>query len=273
MHRLSIVTVNLNNSFGLQETIDSVVGQTFVDYEWIVIDGGSTDGSLQLIEHSSEHFSYWVSEPDNGIYSAMNKGIAVSRGEWILFLNSGDTFCNDSVLENVFAKKHSADILYGDVILMDNNIIKGKEIYPEPLPFSQLYWKSICHNSTFIRRALFKGKKYNENNKIVSDWEFFMEKSLENVPFEHLAMDVCSYDTSGVSSKDRGRVLDERSQVINRLVPDCIKIDMDELYKYKSAFADEQLNTIHLFRNQSRNRHRLVTLFVYFIRLLAKLSK
>ena len=91
---LSIITVNLNNCDGLQKTIDSVVGQTFTDYEWIVIDGGSMDGSRELIEQYADCLAYWCSEPDNGIYNAMNKGISRATGEWLLFLNSGDSLFN-----------------------------------------------------------------------------------------------------------------------------------------------------------------------------------
>ena len=87
--KLSIITVNLNNRDGLQRTIDSVVSQTFTDYEWIVIDGGSTDGSRELIGQHQDRFAYWCSEPDKGIYNAMNKGIAHAKGEWLQFLNSG----------------------------------------------------------------------------------------------------------------------------------------------------------------------------------------
>lgn len=88
--KLSIITVNLNNRDGLKRPIDSVVSQTFTNYEWIVIDGGSTDGSRELIEQYSNHFAYWCNEPDKGIYNAMNKGIAHAKGEWLQFLNSGD---------------------------------------------------------------------------------------------------------------------------------------------------------------------------------------
>lgn len=100
--KLSIITVNLNNRDGLKRTIDSVVSQTFTDYEWIVIDGGSNDGSRELIEHYSDHFAYWCSEPDKGIYNAMNKGIAHAKGEWLQFLNSGDVLYSNNTLASVF---------------------------------------------------------------------------------------------------------------------------------------------------------------------------
>ena len=99
--KLSIITVNLNNRDGLQKTIDSVVSQTFKDYEWIVIDGGSTDGSKELIEQYADHFTDWVSEPDKGIYNAMNKGIGMASGEYIQFLNSGDSLVSGHVVDQM----------------------------------------------------------------------------------------------------------------------------------------------------------------------------
>ena len=100
MPELSIITINLNNCAGLQKTLDSVFAQTFTDYEYLVIDGGSTDGSAELIKKQENKFVYCVSEKDNGIYHAMNKGIRKATGDYLLFLNSGDYLVNDEVLSN-----------------------------------------------------------------------------------------------------------------------------------------------------------------------------
>jgi len=102
MFNLSIITVNLNNEVGLSKTIESVQNQTYRDYEYIIIDGGSIDGSLNILNEYSQIFTHWVSEPDSGIYDAMNKGIKFAKGEWIIFMNSGDFFANKNVLENIF---------------------------------------------------------------------------------------------------------------------------------------------------------------------------
>ena len=108
--KLSIITINYNNLAGLQKTIESVVSQTFRDFEWIVIDGGSVDGSRELIERYANSFSYWVSEPDKGIYNAMNKGIVVAKGDYLLFLNSGDWLCDEMALERSFSHHPTKDI-------------------------------------------------------------------------------------------------------------------------------------------------------------------
>lgn len=111
--KLSIITVNLNNLEGLKKTYDSVVCQTFTDYEWLVIDGGSTDGSREFIEQHQDKFAYWCSEPDKGIYNAMNKGIVRAKGEYLNFMNSGDCFACEETVAEVFGKNRTADILYG----------------------------------------------------------------------------------------------------------------------------------------------------------------
>ena len=117
---LSIITVNLNNLKGLRKTIDSIISQTWRDFEWIIIDGGSTDGSRELIEQYQEHFAYWCSEPDKGVYNAMNKGIAKAKGVYLNFMNSGDVFYSNDTLERVFESSPCADMVYGDCIT-DNN--------------------------------------------------------------------------------------------------------------------------------------------------------
>jgi len=117
MTTLSIISINLNNVAGLQKTIESVWPQTFTDYEYIIIDGGSTDGSIDIIKKYSDKITYWISEKDNGIYHAMNKGIEVAKGDYCLFLNSGDWLVDKKILENVFSNNHSEDILYGDMMV------------------------------------------------------------------------------------------------------------------------------------------------------------
>ena len=111
--KLSIITINLNNAAGLRKTIESVVNQTFTDYEYLIIDGGSTDGSVEVIKEFADKITYWVSEPDKGIYNAMNKGILKARGEYLQFLNSGDWLVDNEVLFRVFSLNHFEDILYG----------------------------------------------------------------------------------------------------------------------------------------------------------------
>lgn len=263
--KLSIITINYNNLQGLKKTFQSVVSQTWQEFEWIVIDGGSTDGSKDFIEEHQDKFSYWVSELDDGIYNAMNKGIVHAHGDWLQFINSGDGFVNDSVLEKVMPLNVNADIVYGDTILVENGKQTSIKRYSSPLHFSQLYWESISHDSTFIRKSLLFDRKYNEDNQIVSDWEFFLEQALKNVEFFHLDFPICFFDLSGISSTEREQVLKERDYVIKKIVPLCIQEDMIDIDHYKIAFADGQLQKIDTFRKRSRFCHLLVTLFIKII--------
>lgn len=269
--KLSIITVNLNNCNGLRRTIDSVVSQTFTDFEWVVIDGGSTDCSRELIEQYKDHFAYWCSEPDNGIYNAMNKGIVHANGEWLLFLNSGDWLAEKNVLSEVFNSPISGDIIYGNIYqICDGKIIPIK--YSPDLSFSTLFFTTIAHQSAFIRKELLFEKKYDEHFRIVSDWKFFIECSLNRCVFTHKDIFVSYYDDNGVSSLNRDLVLNERAEAINQLVPKCIQKDMYDFTEMKRIFADGQLLEINTIRNKNRFLHRLATLNLYILRFFYKLT-
>lgn len=267
---LSIITVNLNNRDGLQRTIDSVISQKFTDYEWIMIDGGSTDGSRELIEQYAKHFSYWCSEPDKGIYNAMNKGIAHAQGEYLQFLNSGDWFAGDEVLSDIFRGQITGDIVYGDYYQTN-----GKEVIPiqyeQDLSFLTIYYKAIPHTSSFIKREIISNRLYNEELDIVSDWEFFLECALKGLQFTHISIYVTYYDSSGISSSNRNKVLKEREDVIERLVPRSIQKDMELLDKLSNSFADGQLAEIDNIRHKNRFFHRVVTFELWVLRLLDKI--
>lgn len=227
--KLSIITVNLNNRDGLQRTIDSVVSQTFIDYEWIVIDGGSTDGSRELIEQYQDHFAYWCSEPDKGIYNAMNKGIAHAKGEWLQFLNSGDWLYEKETIEKIFSYQYNADVLYGNVILQSKNGNLEYRNYPDTLNIHFFYDHSLCHQSTMLKRTLFYEKKYNEKLLIASDWEYNLKLFSENHLFQHIPFFVSVFSIDGISSKLEAENIKERKKVLLEYIPTYYKQDV-ELY-------------------------------------------
>lgn len=203
MMKLSIITVNLNNHDGLQRTINSVVSQTFRDFEWIVVDGGSTDGSKKLIERYSSHIAYWVSEPDAGIYNAMNKGIRVAHGDYLLFLNSGDWLCNSEVLSNVFQKEHTAEIIYGYMVRGSLNGEPCHAAMMKPV----LYWydfigNSLPHQASFIARKAFdKYGLYDESYKIAADTKFFIIAIVWNkASYEFVPMKIAVFEGGGIST-------------------------------------------------------------------------
>ena len=173
--KLSIITINLNNLEGLKKTYESIVCQTFTDYEWLVIDGGSTDGSREFIEQHQEKFAYWCSEPDNGIYNAMNKGIVRAKGEYLNFMNSGDCFACKETLAGVFMTSHSEDILYGYMPVGDiNGSFFPSNAMKDKVCWYDLYSNTFPHQASFIRRTLFDTVGlYDEGLKVVSDSRWF----------------------------------------------------------------------------------------------------
>ena len=221
--RLSIITINLNNINGLRRTIDSVICQTWRDFEWIIIDGGSTDGSKELIEQYKTHFSYWCSEPDKGVFNAMNKGIAKAKGEYLLFLNSGDALYDENALQKVDDVHSSADIITGQAVRMDNN--QPLRQYDMSL-LLLLYIDTLNHQATFINKDLFYDKLYDENLRIVSDWKFWLETIfLKNASVDVIDVVVVKQDITGISVNPQYLALQmsERSMVIEELIPERIR--------------------------------------------------
>lgn len=236
--KLSIITINYNNNRGLQKTIDSVISQTFKDFEWIVIDGGSTDGSRELIEKYQEYFAFWCSEPDKGIYNAMNKGIRKANGEYCLFLNSGD-YLNGDCLRTI------VPLLKGDIIV---GIVKSEECGKlsyrysnENFVFSQLYTSSFPHQASFIKRELLqKYGNYDEDYQIVSDWKFFIQV-LKNkgVSIEFIKNIVSVVEESGISAKNKDLLKKEKDKIFAETFPSYMLQDI----KYSSSLHD-------IFRNK-----------------------
>jgi glycosyltransferase involved in cell wall biosynthesis len=215
MHKLSIITVNFNNKEGLQKTIQSIESQTWQDFEFIVIDGGSTDGSTQLIEEC-QRINYSLSEKDNGVYNAMNKGIRMAKGEFVLFMNSGDCLHSEDTLSKVSTMLDTDyDILYGNNYEINLHSKKLKT-YPDELTFSFFYLHSLCHQATFIRRKLFDALfYYNEEYKIASDWEFFIYAiCYKEVSYKYINEIICDYDMIGISSLNREQSKSERLQTV-----------------------------------------------------------
>lgn len=197
MPKISVITINLNNKEGLERTIHSVVLQTFFDnVEYIVVDGGSTDGSIDVIRENERHLAHWVSEPDNGIYDAMNKGIDMASGDYCLFLNSGDTFFMPTSIQYVYPYL-DADIVYGDLMI---DGYKQKE-YPDRLTLNYFQNDSLPHPSTFIRTSILKAKKYDSSYRIIADWIFFRECLFdEGKTYNHVNILVSNFSLGGISS-------------------------------------------------------------------------
>ncbi|MBO7618498.1 MAG: glycosyltransferase [Bacteroidales bacterium] len=265
---LSIITINFNNCKGLQKTIDSVVPQSFRDFEWIVIDGGSSDGSRELIERSAIFFSYWVSEPDKGIYNAMNKGIKVAKGDYLLFLNSGDWLYDDSSLERCFSHSFTSDIVYGDFYFVKSGGQMVKSCFPNPLTLRYLYCYSLGHNASFIKRELLQKELYDERFKIVSDWAFFLKQAMNICGFEYIDEIVSCFDTNGISSINKELVKKEREAVLNELIPDMLVQDYQTMDDMEAALNKCQVKKVIEYGGKSKLYHKMITGVLMFIGFL-----
>ena len=210
--KLSVITINYNNRDGLFKTIESVVNQSSNDFEYIIIDGGSTDASIDVIKMYSDKINYWVSEPDNGIYNAMNKGIDVAKGEYCIFLNSGDSFCDYQTLSLSLPFLDGTDVVAGYAKLDTGEI--GN--LPKEITFQSLYnHQQPCHQSSFIKTELLKKYRYDEKYKLVSDWKFFIQIFIyDNSSFKPIDVVVSVYDTNGISSTNRTLIDEEHVKVL-----------------------------------------------------------
>lgn len=226
MKKLSIITINFNNRDGLRRTIESVVAQTTRDFEYIVIDGGSTDGSIDVIKEYEEYIDYWVSEPDKGIYNAMNKGVQQAHGEYCQFLNSGDWLFSNIVIEIVlpFLDRHQFNIITGYTnTIADNGLIsRNSNSNPKYLCLHHLLNTSLAHPSSFIDKNLLIENPYDENMKIVSDWKFFVESYLKDIKFACLNFDVAFFDTTGISSQQATFARNEGAMLRDKIAHPCL---------------------------------------------------
>ena len=234
--KLSIISINYNNKAGLEQTIKSVIAQTIVDFEWIVIDGGSTDGSKELLEKYQQHFSYWCSEPDQGIYNAMNKGIKQAIGEFCLFLNSGD--CLDGDCLKVVMPQLNGDVIVGRVKSAEDGALSYK-YEDSTFSLSQLYSYSFPHQASFIKRdLLIKHGFYDESYKILSDWKFFLQLLLkERVQLSFIPDVVSVIDYNGISKTNKELLATETQRLRNEVIPSYLIRDLDNSSSLRDLFG------------------------------------
>lgn len=217
--KLSVITVNYRNLNGLRRTIESVLCQSWTDFDHIVVDGGSEDGTKELLlsyeaKYASRNIKLmWRSEPDNGIYCAMNKAVQMAHGEYCNFLNSGDTYANSEVLKNVFAEYNPHDVLIGYATTVSRIIPP-----PEHVSISFFYKHgSINHQAAFIRRELLEQHPYDKSGIISADYKFFMETLLlQACSYRPLQTMVVKFDNTGLSSQPENlkKIRKEQTQML-----------------------------------------------------------
>lgn len=256
MPDLSIITINYNNLIGLQKTMQSVFTQDFYGYEYIMIDGGSTDGSKEWIKQFDDKLSYSVCEKDNGVYDAMNKGIAKARGTFLMFLNSGDFLVNQNVLTrlNRYIERGASEIYYGDIQITDMTGQVSVLQYPPELTLN--FWKTatINHQASLIKSSLFQEiGKYDTTFSLAADYSFFLKCFYYGKHFEHVREEVVNYQLNGVSTLNNEEYKCEMKQAWNTIIPEYINKLYEENKSYQLMMDQRILRWAKKLNNNYRS--------------------
>jgi len=212
--KISVVTVVLNAAGSIEKCVASVLGQTYDNIEYLVIDGVSTDGTLDILARYRDRIDYLVSEPDRGLYHAMNKGIQAATGDYVYFLNSDDMFCDDEVVADIaaaIARNPSIDLVYGDV-LMGRGTQRERRPQVPMLNRESLCRKGFCHQALFARREiLLKTGGFSEEYRIVADGDWLVRALAAGATSHHLDRDIAIFSTEGVSGTTKWRAEKRRN--------------------------------------------------------------
>lgn len=259
---ITVITIVLNDVEKIEDTIKSVINQSYKLIEYIIIDGGSIDGTISIIERYQDRIALSISESDNGIYNAMNKGIHYSHGDYIIFVNSGDILYSSDIIERVFSIKQEADFIIGDVEFI-SNYKKLRTKTPLEISFYLLFTGTLYHQATFTKKAVFDELGgYNESNRITSDWEFItIALTKYNKTYKIVDYLICKVDSSGISSLNPELIEIERSRMLNK----HFKIFLNDYFQLKKN-KDRTIKSIakklyRIFRKQHYQiRRRLFSL-------------
>ncbi len=234
--KLSIITINRNNAAGLEATMQSVLNQTCCEFQYVIIDGASSDSSIELIRSYADKFGprlKWISEPDKGIYNAMNKGIRMASGEYVQFLNSGDRLASNGVTEKMYKALENngyPSILYGNMLKdMPYGILRDRCFAGQDITFLGFYNGTLNHSPAYIRKTLFdKYGFYDESLKIVSDWKWYLLAIVlgEEKPV-YTDLDVTLFDMNGISETNKELDVTERKHVLSDLIPAAFLADYE----------------------------------------------
>lgn len=261
--KLTVITVCRNNLQGLRRTYRSVVEQTArSEFEWIIIDGDSTDGTKEWLAAHDSEIDRWISEPDTGIYNAMNKGVRLASGDYCLFINSGDyLFSLNAIADASKFLDNTTDFIYTDLdVYTPQKKRHNLWIYPDKLSAVYLKRGSLPHPSTLIRSNLLKNDPYNEKNKIVSDWEFFYRQIvLKNATYKKISGTISTFVLDGISS-DYGNAIRQQLIVYGQITPNILKEAIDE----SETFQVLPLKNFNIFLLKSK---------IFTLKTLSKIKK
>ena len=207
---VSVITISYNKGDEIESTIKSVVNQTYPNVEYIVVDGGSKDGTVDVIKKYERDIAKWVSERDMGIYNAMNKGIAMSTGEWVMFINSGDAIYSTTTIQKMLNKVDPmTDILYGDLKVLQGDT--SCKVPARPL-HSIINQMSFGHPGTLIRSEIMKEELYDESYRCAADYDFFLKSYIKKRIFQYLPMETAIFEGLTVLSNNSVLIKSEVSR-------------------------------------------------------------
>jgi glycosyltransferase involved in cell wall biosynthesis len=245
MKKLSVITINYNNAVGLETTFASICHETFPNnlVEYIVIDGGSSDHSIDLIKKYESFITYWVSEKDNGIFHAMNKGLNKAEGEYTIFMNSGDSFVEGVLCESFINRLEGAHIIYGNIFLENRGLISSLKQTPT-LDFFYMIGKTVCHQSIFMKTTLCMKYSFPEDKEysIMGDWiQLFSLLKNENLDVLYLDQPICIYNGEGQSEQYKELRHHQRNKYLGQFYSQW------ELRQFKELHRLRNRNYYHLF--------------------------
>ena len=216
--RLSVITIVYNNVRDIERTIQSVVNQTYTNIEYVIVDGLSNDGTLQVIDKYKSQIAKFVSEKDEGIYDAMNKGLTIATGDYVIFMNSGDEFYDRETVAAVFASADDADIYYGETEMIDDDGNSlGQRRHKAPVKFTWRgfkYGMSISHQAIYIRRSL--AEPYDRRYQLSSDIDWIIRAAKKTKKIVNVNRYVAKYLVGGMSKKKHRQSLMERFDIMKR---------------------------------------------------------
>lgn len=239
MLKVSVVTVCYNAVASIEQTILSVLNQTYTNIEYIIIDGGSTDGTTDIIKKYEIQLAYWISEPDNGIYDAMNKGIAAATGDYINFMNAGDTFYSSNTIQTILSTSNEESVIYGNICRCYKLVRQTARGITVPQPrLIDFIDDTIHHQAAFIKRALFlKYGNYSTTYQLISDWLFFFESIYINgESTKYINLCVAYFKMDGISSRCTDRYTEERRMYLTSKYGKELYDYVLELKSHKSSW-------------------------------------
>lgn len=212
--RITVITVCRNSARLLETTILNINSQEYLNKEFIIVDGASTDNTLDIINKYAEHIDKWVSEPDNGIYDAMNKGVQMASGEYCIFMNAGDTFASNNVLYRIFLEPNKADVIYGNVIKRDKYGNKYEKQAEAPHNSHRMFF---CHQSALTRTECLREFPYDTLYTMSADFKLYKTLWRRGKKFCRLPIPISIFDTNGISNTSRSRGLEQNIAIVKEI--------------------------------------------------------